>query len=63
METHSGKRDTLDDQAEHPVASDLVKLIQKLRWMGMDREAEQLQRVLRLLPETDSVLAAPHDTD
>jgi hypothetical protein len=62
METHPKKREPLDDRAE-PAASDLVKLIQKLRWMGMEREAEQLQKVLSRLPESDSVLAAPHDTD
>ncbi len=63
MDGDFDKRALLDATAEQRTASELVKLIQKLRWMGMDREAERLQSVLRRIPESDSVLAAPHDTD
>jgi hypothetical protein len=46
-------------------ASNKVKLIRKLRWMGMEEEAERVQRELaqRGVPPADSVLAAPHEAD
>lgn len=46
-------------------ANDLVKLIRKLRWMGLDREAEMVedQLVLRKVQATDSVIAASRETD
>jgi hypothetical protein len=44
-------------------ADDMVKLVRKLRWMGMDDEAEQLLRELRAKEPADCVLAAPRDTD
>ena len=50
--------------AEERTSSELVKRIRKLRWMGMEREAEALQATLcRREQSTDSVLAAPPDTD
>ena len=50
--------------AEQRTSSELVKRIRKLRWMGMEREAEALQATLcRRERSTDSVLAAPADTD
>jgi hypothetical protein len=47
--------------AEH--TNDLIKLVRKLRWMGMDAEAAQVEKALREASPADSVLAAPHDTD
>jgi hypothetical protein len=46
-------------------ASNKVKLIRKLRWMGMEEDAERVQRELaqRSVPPADSVVAAPHETD
>jgi len=46
-------------------ANELVKLIRKLRWMGMQEEAERVQMRLAQcpVPPADSVLATPHDTD
>jgi len=43
----------------------LVKLIRKLRWMGMDDEAERVQRTVLSLEalSLDSVVAGPRDTD
>ena len=50
--------------AEERTSSELVKRIRKLRWMGMEREAEGLQATLcRRERSTDSVLAASRDTD
>jgi hypothetical protein len=43
---------------------DLVKRIRKLRWMGMEEEAQHLQAELtRRCAEADSVIATPRDTD
>lgn len=48
---------------EHATSDELVRLIRKLRWVGMDSDAEALQILLRGLEATDSVLAGPVDTD
>jgi hypothetical protein len=44
-------------------ADELIKLLRKLRWMGLDAEAERMEAALRGASPADSVLAAPHDTD
>lgn len=45
-------------------ANDLVKRIRKLRWMGMEDEAEQLQQELtRRCTDGDTVVATPRETD
>ncbi len=45
-------------------ANELVKRIRKLRWMGMEEEAERLQRELtRRCADSDSVIATPRETD
>ena len=49
--------------ADEQVACDLVKRIRKLRWMGMQQEAEQLQMALRRVPHADCVIVVPRDTD
>ena len=44
--------------------NELVDLIRKLRWMGLDEEAVKVQEELnRQGPTTDSVVAASHETD
>jgi hypothetical protein len=42
-----------------------TKLIRKLRWIGLDEEANRLERALRVLePEQrGAVCADPHSTD
>ncbi|MGA0596107.1 hypothetical protein [Enterovirga sp. CN4-39] len=40
-----------------------VKMIRKLRWIGREDEARQLERELRFTKGSDSVLATPRDTD
>jgi hypothetical protein len=54
-----------DVLAEQRASNKLVKLIRKLRWMGMEEEAERIQIELeqRDIPPADSVLAAPRETD
>ena len=46
-------------------AREVVKLIRKLRWIGLEREAEQLQTALGAFPSDKraSLLAGPHSTD
>ncbi len=46
-------------------SNEMVKLIRKLRWIGMDEEAQKLQRelTLREAAPADSVVATPHETD
>jgi hypothetical protein len=53
--------DTVEGEAG---ANDLVKRIRKLRWMGMEEEAERLQAELtRRCASADSVIATPRETD
>jgi hypothetical protein len=51
--------------AENRGSNELIRLIRKLRWMGMDDEAAGLQNELgqRRSADADSVLATPRDTD
>jgi hypothetical protein len=46
-------------------ANELIKLIRKLRWIGMDEEAERLQRKLaqQRTDADDTVLARSGETD
>ncbi len=46
-------------------ANDLIRLIRKLRWMGMEEEAERVQSELAQCGArpADSVLAASRETD
>ena len=54
-----------DGFAEQRTANELVKLIRKLRWMGLEREAEKVenQLILRKVQAADSVIAASRETD
>jgi len=64
MAPRVGQREPLQVSPEQRTSSELVKRIRKLRWMGMEREAEALQAMLcRRERSTDSVLAASRDTD
>ncbi len=54
-----------DTSLVHKASNELIKLIRKLRWMGMEEEAKGLQTELtrRRAAAADSVLAAPAETD
>ena len=53
-----------DGIAKQSTANELVKLIRKLRWMGLEREAEKVENQLTLRKaQVDSVIAASHETD
>ena len=63
MEVHLATQERPDVSVEERTARDLVKRIRKLRWMGMDEEARQMQLVLRRIEPEDALLAGPYDTD
>ena len=44
-------------------SSERVKLIRKLRWVGLEEKAEQLEKELQQQPATDTVLAIQSETD
>jgi hypothetical protein len=55
----------IEVSSEQRAASELVKRIRKLRWIGLDDDADRVQAELnaRGLPAADSVIAMPRDTD
>jgi hypothetical protein len=57
--------DELIDLAEQRASNELVNLIRKLRWMGLEEEAEKVEKQLTFchVPAGDSVVAAPCETD
>ena len=65
MKEPQAKYRFLDITPEQKAAREVVKLIRKLRWIGMEREAEQLQTALSGFPSDKraSLLAGPHSTD
>jgi hypothetical protein len=50
---------------EAPQPDQVVKLIRKLRWIGLENEAKELQHALEGLPSPHrgSLVACPHGTD
>jgi hypothetical protein len=56
-------KDIPDVSAAQRASNDMIKLIRKLRWMGMEGEAERLRSALDGLPRADSVVAEPRETD
>jgi hypothetical protein len=51
--------------AEQNPSADLAKMIRKLRWIGLEEEAHQLETILSRYPagERAAVLANPPSTD
>ena len=51
--------------SETSASNEMVKLIRKLRWIGMDEEAQKLQNELTQsdAAPADSVVGTPRDTD
>jgi hypothetical protein len=58
-------RETYSLAIDHDPSGDWAKLIRKLRWIGMEEEAERLQRAVSTLPpdERGCVAAEPYGTD
>ena len=65
MEKRHEQQKPPDRSAEQHASNELVRMIRKLRWMGMEEEAERLQNQLSLcnVSAADSVVAASRDTD
>jgi hypothetical protein len=57
--------EVVDVTPEERTSWELVTLIRKLRWIGLETEARQLQTVLRKIPpdRRASLMAVPHSTD
>src|SRR3954469_21918661 len=55
----------LDLTVEQRESAEVIKLIRKLRWIGLENEARELQDVLTGLPVAGSgtLVAGPHSTD
>jgi hypothetical protein len=51
--------------AEQQASNELVKQIRKLRWMGLEEEAQRVEDelILRRVAAADSVIGAPRETD
>lgn len=52
-----------DVALEQRKSDELIKRVQKLRWIGREEEANRMQRLLSEVPPAGSVLAAPRETD
>jgi hypothetical protein len=63
MEMLPRQQERPDVSIEQRRSSELVKLVRKLRWMGMEADAERVESTLSGLSPADSVLVAPHETD
>ncbi|HLI14346.1 MAG TPA: hypothetical protein VKY65_22350 [Alphaproteobacteria bacterium] len=63
METYAGQEhpQSVSPQALRP--SELKRMIVKLRWIGLEHEAERLGTLLVESGHASSVLAIPRDTD
>jgi hypothetical protein len=44
-------------------SSEIVKLIRKLRWVGLEEKAEQLENKLERQAVTDTVVSIQNETD
>jgi hypothetical protein len=44
-------------------SSEIVRLIRKLRWVGLEEKAERLEKELEQQTATDTVLAIQSETD
>jgi hypothetical protein len=65
MESPVKVRENLDVSVQYRTPNELIHLIRKLRWMGMDDEAKAMQTQLARChnPPGDNVIAGPRDTD
>jgi hypothetical protein len=63
MESTPERCELPDIFAPQRASAELVKRIRKLRWIGMEEEAERLQIALSCLPTANCMLAEAPDTD
>jgi hypothetical protein len=62
MEIDSHIQERPDVSAEEQASHDLIKRILKLRWIGMEAEAQQMQLALQRDEPGYTLLAGPYDT-
>jgi hypothetical protein len=66
---HHNVRENIQEQEQtgpvRPIPHDWARLIRKLRWIGMEEEAERLEFAVSTLPpeKRDSVSSGPFNTD
>lgn len=63
MEVESETLECHEKSVKECVPDELVLRIKKLRWMGMDDEAAQLQSRLHEIHQAPILLSGPSDTD
>ncbi len=63
MEIPFGQGTQFDVSAQQRASNQFVHLIRKLRWIGMDDEAEQVLAQLTTFRPTETVIAGPWATD
>ena len=65
MEMRHEQQKTSEGSAEQRASNELVKLIRKLRWLGMEKEAKKVENQLTLcnVLAADSVVARSRETD
>jgi hypothetical protein len=54
---------TMNDPANHQNAREIAGLVRKLRWIGDDDGARQLELKLLMVQEDSCILTSPSDTD
>ncbi|QPC41430.1 hypothetical protein HW532_00950 [Kaustia mangrovi] len=63
MSMKHASQETPGARAEEETSSELVGQIRKLRWIGMEAEAQPLETRLCRMRVTDVVVGTPQDTD
>ena len=65
MDTRHEQQKPCDDVTGQRASNELVKVIRKLRWLGMEEEARKVENQLIQcdVPAADSVVAASRVTD
>ncbi len=63
METNASVQERPDVPVDERMSHALIMRIVKLRWMGMENEAERIQVALRRADPACGLLAVPVETD
>jgi hypothetical protein len=63
MDLNANVAERLDAPTEERASHELIMRILKLRWMGLDNEAEQIELALHGIDPECTLLAGPVDTD
>jgi hypothetical protein len=59
----SNMHESFDLAGDEGASQECIMRIQKLRWIGMDSEADEMQRALHAADPHCTVLTGPVDTD